>query len=376
MIKKKNLEQYVEPIKKKRGRKPKIISETDKKQTPKKRGRKPKKKIEPTEKAPPKKRGRKPKGKVINYMKNFSIQSVDSICSNIVTNLPIKMSELASDSDASDSFKELELDSVFTTNQELLNTTTNLFTLSDTPDENNIKSKNCKCKEYEKKIKDLNNIIENMSIVLSETNSTLKERKVYLMKTNFITTDDGTQELDASTEIHCWWCCHQFDNSPCQLPDKYYEKKYYVFGCFCSYNCALAYNLDLDDYKTNERTTLLTYLHNEIYDQNIKLEPALPRKTLEIFGGPFTINQFRDNSINNEKEFRFIMPPMVSIIPLIEEDYKEKNKYNYKTNKFIPLSGKKLLIANENLKLKRSEPLPNSKYSLENTMGLRRRNDS
>ena len=88
-----------------------------------------------------------------------------------------------------------------------------------------------------------------MSVALSETNSTLKKREVYLMKTNFITIDnEGKQSLDESTNIHCWWCCHKFDNPPCQLPEKYYEKKYHVFGCFCSYNCALSYNLDLDDY--------------------------------------------------------------------------------------------------------------------------------
>ena len=264
-----------------------------------------------------------------------------------------------------------EIDSVFTTNEQEDNTI-NLFTMSETPEDDHLKE-NCKCKQYETKIKELNKIINNMSVAMSETNSSQKERKVHMLQTKFINIDDDKQELVESTDIYCWWCCHQFDNPPCQLTDKFYENKYYVFGCFCSYNCALAYNIELDDYKSNERNTLLLHLYSEIYGKNIKLEPALPKYTLNIFGGPLSIEDFRKHSVNNEKEFRFIMPPMISIIPLVEEDYKEKNRYSYKTDKFIPLNNNKLLMATENLKLKRSEPLKNSKYSLENTMGLKRK---
>lgn len=369
----------IDKPKKKRGRKPKQTTNDTEKPLPKKRGRKPKKKVESEEPRLPKKRGRKPKGKVISYTKNVGIQSVDSICSNIITNLPVKMEELSTDDDSQlSSNSDDEIQNIFTTNNEITGNTINLFTLSDTPNEenNDVANTDCKCDQYKKKIKELNNVINNMSVALSESNSSLKERRVYMMKTNFINLDDNQQELAESTDIYCWWCCHPFDNPPCQLPEKYYEKKYHVFGCFCSYNCALAYNLDLDDYKTNERTTLLAYLYSEIYGKNIKLEAALPKKALKIFGGPFTIDKFREHSINNEKEFRFIMPPMISIVPLIEEDYKDKNKNSYKTNKYIPLNDKKLSMANENLKLKRSVPLPNSKYSLENTMGLRRRKDN
>jgi hypothetical protein len=280
------------------------------------------------------------------------------------------MDELLTDDNKNSSESEKDINTIFTPNQD---NTINLFTQSDTPEDNNVINK-CNCKKYEHKIRELNNTINNMSNMLSETNVALKDRKVYIMKTNFININKDIQELAESTDIHCWWCCHQFTTPPCQLPEKFHEGKYYVFGCFCSYNCALAYNLDMDDYKTNERTSLLSYLYNEVYKNNIKLEPALPKKTLKMFGGPLTIEEYRKHFINNDKEFRFIMPPMISIIPLIEEDYKDKNKY-YKSNKYIPLNNK-LLLANENLKLKRSEPLPYSKYSLENTMGLIRKKDS
>src|SRR5690349_6873648 len=43
------------------------------------------------------------------------------------------------------------------------------------------------------------------------------------------------------TKMHCWWCDHQFNNYPCFIPTKYYKKTYYVYGCFCSFNCAMAY---------------------------------------------------------------------------------------------------------------------------------------
>ena len=340
-------------IKKKRGRKPKKKVELDVPKVKKKRGRKPKQK-DTTVKIL-KKRGRKPKSKVIKYNDNMEIKSIDSICNNIVTNLPIKMEDIKSEENISDNENNIFIN----------NDITNLFSLNNSSESDNCvldSDINCKCKEYKLQIEEL---LEQIKLS-NENNKIVKKREVYLMNTDFINIENDVYKLKDKTDISCWWCCHQFDNPPCILPDKFYNGKYYVFGCFCTYNCALAYNLDMNDYKTSERTTLLNHLYSDLYKSNIKLEAALPRQSLKMFGGPLTIDKFRKHLVNNIKEFRFIMPPMVSIIPLIEEDY--KNKSINITNKFVPLNMDKM-------NYKRKNPLSNTKSSLEKTMGLIRKNN-
>ena len=46
-----------------------------------------------------------------------------------------------------------------------------------------------------------------------------------------------------ATNIKCWWCTLSFDDVPCFIPKKMRNGKYHVFGCFCSFNSAMAYNL-------------------------------------------------------------------------------------------------------------------------------------
>lgn len=355
------------PLKKKRGRKPK--NKENKKDPVKK------------EVKVLKKRGRKPKGKVINYMKNFEVSNLDEENENIILHLPIKMTDIndvdKTDTELSESISNnVEESSVFDMDNDG-NPMQHFFTLSDTPDEDNC-DKCRQCTKYCKQIKKLNNVINDMSTTLSENvnNNAVKERKVHFTNINFVNFDGEKQEWQEKTDIACWWCCNTFDTPPCPLPDKYYDDKFYVFGCFCSFNCALAYNNDMNDYKTNERTSLLNYIYNVVNDNDgsEKIDPALPRQILKMFGGHLEIDEFRKNSLNCHKEYRYIMPPMRSIIPIIEEDYKEKNKYTFRSNKYVPLNNQKVQMANENLKLKRTKPLINSKYSIENTMGLKRKN--
>jgi hypothetical protein len=318
----------------------------------KKRGRKPKDILSSNlGESVPKKRGRKPKGKIINYKKNFEISSMNEEIDNIIMHLPIKLEDVLNDNTTDESPTPPIHDNII-----------NLFTMSDSPDDNCVK-----CTDHMKKIDELNDIINNFST--SETNQNIKSRNVYKIDVDFINIEDNKQVLIESTDIHCWWCCHKFDNAPCPLPELYVDEKFYVFGCFCSFNCALAYNIDIDDYKTNERTTLLNMIHSDLCGNKEKLEASPPRQILKIFGGHLSIEKFRNYGDICEKEYRYIMPPMVSIVPLIEEDYKNKN-HNYKSKKYIPLNTKKAFNTSDDLRLKRSKPLSDTKFSLEHTMGI------
>jgi hypothetical protein len=336
----------------------------------KKRGRKPLQKPDiPVEKIY-KKRGRKPKGKIINYDSNIESNISEKICTNIVTNLPIKLIDIIDNNINNINNTEIidECENIFIKNNDELCSTTADFFVCNSPSKET--KQNCNCDEYANKIKELNNIIESMTNKLNKNDSQLKERKVHHMNINFVKLTGETYIFEEKTDVHCWWCCHQFDTMPCMLPEKYYENKYYVFGCFCSYNCALAYNIDLDDYKTNERVTLLNYLYYEIYKSDIKLEIALPRTSLKIFGGPLTIEEYRKILITNNKEFRFIMPPMICIIPLIEEDYKHilNIKPKIQSNLNIDITKYKYLSTN----IKKNKIQINSN-NLETTMKLIRK---
>jgi hypothetical protein len=175
------------------------------------------------------------------------------------------------------------------------------------------------------------------------------------MDIDLISVKDGKSLVVDKTDIACWWCTCNFNTPPCFIPEKVVENTYHVFGCFCSFNCAAAYNVSIDDYKVWDRYSLIKKLYNNIYNNNNEILVAPPRESLNKFGGPLTIEQFRRNNQIVKKKYRMIMPPMVSIVPYIEESYVDNSKF------------KKLKIMNseDDFVLKRSKPLPNTKNTLQ-----------
>lgn len=153
------------------------------------------------------------------------------------------------------------------------------------------------------------------------------------------------------TSIYCWWCCHPFNNPPCAIPHKIVNNTYHVYGVFCSPECAAAYNFNESDVKIHERYSLLNLLYKNIYDNpSLKIKLAHDRRTLKIFGGSLNIQEFRKLNSNNEKEFKIIDPPMISIIP--------QQEYNF-TDKFVSSFNNNKVHENidNNLVLKRSKPI-------------------
>jgi len=127
------------------------------------------------------------------------------------------------------------------------------------------------------------------------------------------------------TNIACWWCTYNFDNTPCFIPDRYNNGKYYVFGCFCSYNCALAYILKDDEYKKNLRISLIKKLYIELYGKDDDLLPSHPKEILQKFGGEKTIDEYRNPKNLSIKEYKFIIPSIIQMQCHFEEKYKEQN---------------------------------------------------
>jgi hypothetical protein len=171
-----------------------------------------------------------------------------------------------------------------------------------------------------------------------------------------------------TTNIYCWWCCHPFQDMPCALPENYNKDKFYVFGCFCSFNCTAAYNFSKNDENMWERYTLLNLMYKKLFHSNfVKISCAPVRESLKIFGGYLSIEEFRENCLKNDKTLLLIKPPLISIIPKIEENMSYKNN---KTNNSL-VNENILNKTHTSLKLKRNKPITNPNNTLQSFMDLK-----
>jgi hypothetical protein len=170
-----------------------------------------------------------------------------------------------------------------------------------------------------------------------------------------------------TTNICCHWCCESFNDTPIGLPMKNSNGKYYVIGVFCSFNCAAAYNFDMKDSNVWERYNLLNCLYNDTKEDESnknfeKVDIAPSRLLLQRFGGPLSIDDFRQGFLTNRK-YKITYPPMISIIPQVEE--LNINYGNENLKKFVPIHDEQLKMISKKVNKKDSE-----KNILELTMGI------
>jgi len=214
-----------------------------------------------------------------------------------------------------------------------------------------IESKNTKETIEKKKIEHRRNLIINYGI----------EYKIHKIMSDFKT-------WPSSSPYVCWYDCHHFPWAPVGIPEKIvYSDNSFVFslyGNFCSFNCALTYlspsnniddnaciNTHMDkvvcDDKYDKIQLLEMLAHIELNTPiNSKIKRAGPRLALNIFGGPLTIEEYRQN-FNTLTEFHIYKYPIISINYNLEETTIKNAKkevtndvgnYNYYSD-LIKLSG-------------------------------------
>jgi hypothetical protein len=213
--------------------------------------------------------------------------------------------------------------------------------------------------EKDKIIRQLKDELLEYGNALTEMHNTIgeKENCIVNMKIPIVDFRDGKQIIPAKTDICCWWCTYTFDSVPVYIPELYNNSTYYVFGCFCSFNCANAYNLNLNDYKVKERYSLLVNLAISVYKKNVEQDIfiAPQREILEKYGGPLSITEYRKNFKTCTKEYRLILPPMASIIPIIEILTRDKLIFKQDVNKFsqsVSIDEKNNIFDSMGLKIK------------------------
>ena len=175
-------------------------------------------------------------------------------------------------------------------------------------------------------------------------------------------------EWPNTTSICCYWCCHRFDNPPFGLPINYVDSKFKVFGCFCSLECAAAFNFDTKDCSDEvwERNNYINMLSRKI-DYKNAIKPAPNRLVLKNFGGYLNIEEFRQYC-ESSKIININFPPMMTLTQQIEEINESDINSEFK---YIPLDTDRINKYKEKIKLKRTKPITEFKNTLDHAMNLK-----
>lgn len=228
---------------------------------------------------------------------------------------------------------------------------------------------------------------------VSDENAIQKNTRIYRVFPEFM---DALQHdtWPESTDIACWWDCHQFEGQPIPLPVRYRPRTndFKVTGCFCSWNCVVAYNLQQ---KRPVCNSLIGFLYRRVTKkQRSKIKPALPRESLLMFGGPLNIEQFRRKSVDPRLSHCLLTAPLTMLRTEVEEIESQRHQASYAETikeaiaaadaeaakkrrkntkkKQKPVAKKKTISQKPSkLRLRRKKPLPNEENTLFSTMGLK-----
>lgn len=121
------------------------------------------------------------------------------------------------------------------------------------------------------------------------------------------------------TNIKCWWDDHEFDTLPAYIATSLRNGVYYVFGNFCSFECAAKYNSRiLRDSDMNTRYALTNSLKMKATGDSTPLRLAPEREILQSKGGIYTIEKFREG--NTTITPKMTLPPTIPMVHIIEGD--------------------------------------------------------
>ena len=186
-----------------------------------------------------------------------------------------------------------------------------------------------------------------------------------------------THELPSKTDLACFWCCDTFEGRPCVIPTRIVDDTWHVYGCFCTPQCCMAYLLSelIDTHTRWERIALLNRLYG--MNTNGRIYPAPSRESLQRFGGPISIQDFRGMCDAQRVRVDIHMPPMVSILSSMDTkpiDFYETTMRNSLTS---PYQCAPVKSADEpaTLKLKRNKPLKDKESTLDACLQIMGKSD-
>jgi len=204
------------------------------------------------------------------------------------------------------------------------------------------------------------NIIKNDNPVFNNDNhnNLIIRVKKDINKVSDINSYDSSDKFsDVNYESNCykvcWNCCHKCNNDIHGLPLKFINNIFYIYGYFCSLECASRYTFDNFD-NHFEIYSLINHYYNFLNNTNgVKINIAPKKLTLKIFGGTLGIEEYRE-SFKTNTIFNVNIPPIYPINHSINTYENSINNHNSK----------------HDLKLYRKTNLPNSENTISNTMNL------
>ena len=270
----------------------------------------------------PKKRGRRPKGgKIVVNNPNNNNNNFLTNKPNIILHLKCKLSDLEENNLLTDLTYQPKLNDIecFDGKEELFNN--NYEVINNKQEVQIITNENNNTKELE------------------QQEIKLLWRKLKDLEISFINNVVGKKSC-------CFWCTYEYDN-PCIVIPKYeLEDKYYVYGSFCSPQCAAAYLLNerIDTSTKFERYALLNNIYSKVYkyEKNIKPAPN-PYYLLDKYQGSLTIKEYR-KLLENDKIITIVDKPLVKVLPSLYEDNNDNinnkkinTEVKYNLNNKLPL---------------------------------------
>lgn len=122
----------------------------------------------------------------------------------------------------------------------------------------------------------------------------------------------------AQTTVHCWHDTRPFDGPVVPVPKSYdgTQRCFVVYGCFCSLSCAKAFLCEHTTFDSGMQLVLLERMATEVYGVK-DVVAAPPRLSLDVFGGPYSLERFR--SVAPKCEAAIVAPPFVSSYMVCEE---------------------------------------------------------
>jgi hypothetical protein len=167
------------------------------------------------------------------------------------------------------------------------------------------------------------------------------------------------------SNIHCWWCCHPFPGPSLHVPIRYDErvKRFTTTGHFCSWECSKSWGIDNGGAHWGEILSFIALMRKQANNNKyVSTHPAPKRQSLQIFGGPLSIEQFRASTSNV-----FVLMPLENYIhPTVTVT---KNAPSLNVPPAVPIGepSKDILV------LKRHKPLARAQSSLEASLGIIRK---
>jgi hypothetical protein len=156
-------------------------------------------------------------------------------------------------------------------------------------------------------------------------------RKANYSNVKMVGMDGDKMKIKSKTKFVCFYEGEHFDNVPGLLVEDMRNGVYQIRNdeCFCSPNCALAYNLYMiKDGYTQRRHILTTNFYREVFQIDIgkpfEIRLAPPLKKRKNRGGDMTIEEFRKDSMIVNKEYLVYYPPSAPIDPILMEQAKPR----------------------------------------------------